>query len=169
MLPLRYGIVGGLGLIAYLAALYFIDKTLLVEGWEKITWLLLLGLMIAVAVARRRQEKDAFIPFRPLLQTTYQTFIIAYLMKFFAIYVLFRYVDAELMEMARLAEIQIVIEMRNPDVTDLVFEKQLEAYKTGDFGPRLFDLGVMLELIFGAILAAITSSILRRDSPYYQS
>lgn len=166
-LSTQYGILGGFVLIAYLTALYFVDKTLLVEGWEKITWLLLLGTMLAAAAKRRLQEPDTFISFRPLMQTVVKVFLLAYFMKFAFIYILFRYGDPEMMEMVRMAELQLILENKPADVPDTIFAQQIKAYEQGDFGPRLWDIGLMLELILGFGMSAVTASIIRRDTPQY--
>lgn len=167
MLAIRAGLLGGFLLIAYLSVLYFVDKSLLVRGWEKLAWLGMLFFLFGTAWLRRNQEPEGFIGFRPLLQTTYRSFVLAHLSKFAFIYILFRYIDPELTQMAKMAELQLLWDYRNPEVPDAIFKENLDRYASGDFGPRILDLGLAAELVLGFVFAAIISGILRRDAPYY--
>ena len=83
------------------------------------------------------------------------------------VFVIFNYVEPSLNDSAREIAVKIFIEHKDAKITQELFEQQLEAYKKGYFGPRIFDIGVMLELIAGFVLAALTAFLIKRERPEF--
>jgi hypothetical protein len=115
----------------------------------------------------RSLRNEPFITFQESLKTAYQIFIIAYLIKFTTVFVIFNYVEPSLNDSAREIAVEIFIKNRDPKIAQELFEQQLEAYKKGFFGPRIFDIGIMLELIAGFVLAAFSAFLIKREKPEF--
>ncbi len=162
-----YGLIAGLLSMGLLTVLYLNNPDNMLTGLEKFSWLLIL-LAMFIGVARERGlRKEPFIEFSEALRSSFKIFIIAYLLKFVFIYILFNFADPSLLEKARLAAVKIFTEHRNADITQEIFDQQLDAFGKGYFGPRIFDIGVMLELIVGFLLSLATAAIMKREKPDY--
>jgi hypothetical protein len=89
----------------------------------------------------------------------------AYLIKFLVIYIIFNYAHPALLDSARDIAVKIFIEHRNQEIPQEIFDQQLESYRKGYFGPRIFDIGVMLEIIIGFGIALVTAIVFIREKP----
>ncbi len=162
-----FGLLGGFASMALIASLYVTNKTFLLQGYEKFTWVLILAAMIAAVMRERAQEEHQFIGLYEALRSAFQTFVLAYLVKFVFIYILFNFIDPSLLDLAREKAVDIFTAHRNPDEAEQIFQERLAAFRQGYFGPRLFDIGVMLEIIGGFVLALIVAFFLKREAPDY--
>lgn len=162
-----FGFMGGFASMAFLASLYVTNKEFLLEGYEKFTWLLILGAMLVAVIRERGKEEYQFIGFYEAMRTAFQTFVLAYLVKFAFTYILFNFIDPSLLDIAKEKAVEIFIAHKNPEITEKIFEDQLEAFKDGYFGPSLFEIGLMLEIILGFVFSAIIAFFLRREKPDY--
>ncbi|WBM75082.1 DUF4199 domain-containing protein [Saprospira grandis] len=162
-----YGLLGGFISSAALAVLYVTDKNYLLEGYEKLSWLIIWAACFIAVAQERSAKEDQFIGFYEALRPAFQTFVYAYVIKTIFIYLLFVYIDPDLLELSKQKAIEIFIEHKPAEEPQEIFNGRLEAYKKEYFGPRLFDLGIMLEVILGFVLSAITAFLMRRDRPDY--
>jgi len=168
-LPPTIGVIGGIIAIGYLFTLYSMDKQLLISGWEKVTWLVTLILMCVGAVLYRKKQTEGFLSMRPTLNAVFKIFIIAYLMKYIFVYLLYHYIDTSLIEMAKEVEMEILRSTKPPEMTDMVFAQQLEEYeKGGGFGPSLFGIGIMFEIVMGFLLSLAIANLFKLDRPEYE-
>ena len=163
-----FGLLGGFCSMALLALLYVYDKNYLLSGYEKITWIIILIAMFIAVVRDRDSQKERFIPFYEALKTSFQTFVIAYLIKFAFTYILFSFIDPTLLDLAKEKAVEIFVAHRNTQIAEEIFQQQLEMFKDGYFGPRIVDIGVMLEIIVGFVISLLLSGFLRREAPEYQ-
>ena len=162
-----YGLVSGLLAMSFVVAIYLNQPLNLISGLEKLSWLLIFSGMLIGVWRERSLRNEPFIGFQEALKTAYQIFILAYLIKFATVFVIFNYVEPSLNDSAREIAVKIFIEHKDAEMTQEIFEQQLEAYKKGYFGPRIFDIGVMLELIAGFVLAALTAFLIKRERPEF--
>ncbi len=162
-----YGLVTGLLAMAFIVGLYLNKPLNLLSGYEKFSWIFIFIGMIVGSWRERSMRAEPFINFQEALKTSFQIFIIAYLIKFLVIYFLFNYVDPSLSEQAREIAVKIFQEYRNQEIPQEIFEQQLEAFRKGYFGPRIFDIGVMLEIIVGFIAALFTAFLIKREKPEF--
>lgn len=163
-----FGLLGGFSSMAILALLYVYDKNFLLSGYEKITWGVILVAMFIAILRDRNSQKEQFIPFYEALKTGFQTFVIAYLIKFAFTYILFSFFDPSLLDMAREKAVEIFTAHREAQEAEEIFQQRLAAFRNGYFGPRIFDIGVMLEIIAGFVLSLLTAALLRREAPDYE-
>lgn len=163
-----FGILGGFCSMALLAVLYVNDKNYLLMGYEKIAWLIILVAMFIAVLRERNREADKFISFYDALKTGFQTFVIAYLIKFAFTYTLFNFIDPALLDIAKDKAVEIFTAHRNPEETEEIFRQRVEAFKNGYFGPSIFEIGLMLEIIVGFLISLLLAGLLRREMPEYE-
>ena len=162
-----YGLIAGFLTCGFLSALYSNNPTNILLGYEKISWLIIVTMKITGVIMERNTQIKKFTDFNTALKNAFKIFIVAYLIKFIFIYLLFNYIDPKLLEMARDTAVKIFIDHRDPDMTEEIFQQQLKAFRDGYFGPRLFDVGIMLEIIVGFVISLITAIIIKREKPEF--
>ena len=148
-----YGLMAGLLSMAFISVLYLNNPDNLLLGYEKFSWLLILLAMFFGVWRERGLKQDQFIALAEALRTAFRIFVIAYIIKFVVIYTLFNIIDTSLLDKARDTAIKIFVEHKNPNLAEKLFEDQLAAYSKGYFGPRIIDIGVMLELMLGFVMS----------------
>jgi hypothetical protein len=162
-----YGLLAGFICTAFLSLLYFIDFQNILTGYEKLSWFVILVFLFLGLNRERSLKEDKFLAFNDALKVSYQIFTLAYVVKFIFIYSLFNFYDTKLLEIARETAIKIFIEHKNQDIPEEIFEQQVTEFGKGYFGPRFFDIGIMLELVAGFILSLIAAYIMKREKPDY--
>jgi hypothetical protein len=162
-----YGLVTGLLTMSFIVGIYLNQPLNLLSGIEKFSWLFLFAGMILGVWRERSLNNEPFISLQEALRSAFQIFIIAYLIKFLVIYILFNYVNPTLSEHAKEIAVKIFVEHRNNEIPQEIFDQQLESFKKGYFGPRIFDIGVMLEIILGFVVALITAFLIKREKPEF--
>lgn len=162
-----YGLVTGLICMSFVVGIYLNKPLNLLTGVEKLSWLFLFAGMLMGTWRERSLRSEPFLSFQETLKSAFQIFIIAYLIKFLVVYILFNYVDPSLSEHAREIAVRIFKEHRNQEIPQEIFEQQLEAFRKGYFGPRIFDIGIMLEIIIGFVAALITAFLIKREKPEF--
>lgn len=162
-----YGLLAGFVCTAFLSILYSIDFHYILTGYEKLSWLVIFVFLFFGLNKERNLREDYFITFNEALKVSYQIFTIAYLVKFIFIYCLFNFYDIKLLEIARDTAIKILIEHRNQNIPEEIFQQQVTEFGKGYFGPRLFDIGIMLELVAGFVLSLVTAYVMKREKPDY--
>lgn len=172
-LSLRFGLWAGFLSMLYISLIFVTDKILLIKGWENITWLIIFVVMIFGSIKMRDQSKKKFVSFRPLLQFNFRVFLLAYLLKYVLIIGLFS-ADTELKNMAKEHELTMVRQELEKEFADQIksqreenINRQIKAYESGGFGPRVLDLGLLIHLVGGFVLSAMVAGVIRRDEPEY--
>ena len=182
---LRYGLSAGLFSVLYLLLVYLYDTKLLMQGWEAAIWLILLLFMLLAAKQARNPKSEprystaellradtpelsAFAPMPILLKLLFRVFVLGYSLKFLFIYLLFHYVDPSLIEMAKDTEVKAFVANRPDNLTDAVFDEQLQAFiKGGSFGPQLEFMALFIVFILGFLISALIALFFRRPKPEY--
>lgn len=162
-----YGFTAGFLSVAFITAIYLDNPSNLLSGIEKFSWLLFVVAMFIGTWRERQLRPDLFLAFHEALKTAYKIFVIAYLIKFVTIYLLFNFYDTSLQELAREIAVKIFTEHRNEEMPQEIFEQQLKAFSNGYFGPKIFDIGVMLEMIVGFIAALLIAFLFKREKPEF--
>jgi hypothetical protein len=162
-----YGLLAGFICTAFLSVLYFIDFHFIITGFEKLSWIVIFIFLFLGLNKERNSRAEQFIAFNEALKVSFQIFTIAYLVKFVFIYCLFNYYDSKLLDIAKETAVKIFIEHRNQDIPEEIFQQQVTEFGKGYFGPRLFDIGIMLELVAGFVLSLVAAYIMKREKPDY--
>jgi tetrahydromethanopterin S-methyltransferase subunit G len=160
-----YGLVSGLLVTAFIVGIYLNEPLNLLTGVEKFSWIFIFIGMLIGTWRERSMRTEPFINFQEALKTAFQIFVMAYLIKFLVIYIIFNYAHPALLDSARDIAVKIFIEHRNQEIPQEIFDQQLESYRKGYFGPRIFDIGVMLEIIIGFGIALVTAILFIREKP----
>jgi hypothetical protein len=160
-----YGLVSGLLVTAFIVGIYLNEPLNLLTGVEKFSWIFIFIGMLIGTWRERSMRPEPFINFQEALKTAFQIFVMAYLIKFLVIYIIFNYAHPALLDSARDIAVKIFIEHRNQEIPQEIFDQQLESYRKGYFGPRIFDIGVMLEIIIGFGIALVTAIVFIREKP----
>ncbi|MCP4440312.1 MAG: DUF4199 domain-containing protein [Aureispira sp.] len=165
----RFGLWAAVLSVLYITVLYVSAPTYLITGYERLTLLIFLVLMGIAAYTEREQRPDGFIEFGELLKMTFRVYVIGFFAKFLFIYVLFNYIDTDMIELVKDAQVRIFIENKGIDVPEEIFQQKLKLFiESTHFGPTLLDfLGISLEIIVGAIFAGTISFFFKREAPEY--
>jgi hypothetical protein len=183
----RLGFMSGFLATLLITILYINNPTLLVDGYERIT-LIILFVAVVYGVSQERttalspnriedllettgneeEELADFVSFGELLKFGFKVYVIGFFIKFSFIYFLFNYYDPTLIEMVKEAYVNVFIEYRDPTDTELIFEQKLADFETGNFAPRFTNiLGVGFELVLGFFIAFFTALLFKREQPEY--
>lgn len=164
---ITYGLVTGLMATSFVVGIFLNNPLNLLSGLEIFSWIFIVAGMMLGTWRERSMRSEPFINFKEALKTAFQIFVIAYIIKFLAIYIIFNYVQPSLLERAREIAVKIFVEYRNQETPQEIFDQQLEAYRKGYFGPQFFDLGVMVQIIIGFLIALLTAVLFIREKPDY--
>ena len=159
------GLISGLLVCLYLFLLYQLDKNLLFSGYEKLFWVFTSFFMIFSIQYQRKHFFEHFIGFRDALKIVFRIFIISFILKFVFVYLLFNFIDNELIQISKQQAIDIFIQYKNPEIPDHLFKEQVAAFSKGNFAPTFFEIGLFFEIMAGFILSALISFIYKREKP----
>lgn len=185
----RIGILGGFMAIFLITIFYLTRPQMLVEGYVWLKQLVFLGAIIyglsqmrqnsvqapnikALAASQKEatptdHSKD-FVGFTELLANGVKIYLIGYFLTFLYIYLLFNYIDTDLVELVKDHTVRLNIQLKDPKISALRFEEQLAELRKQDFSPRLTDLISvmgMVEIILGFLMSFIVALFLRREQP----
>lgn len=165
----RFGIWAAVLSVLYITLLYVMSPTSLITGYERVTLLIFFILMGMAASIERDSRADGFIEFGELLKITLRVYLIGFTAKFLFIYLLFNYIDPDMIELVKDAQVRLFIAHREANIPEEIFQEQLKIFiNTTTFGPSLREfLGIALEIIVGSIFAGIISFFFKRERPEY--
>jgi len=159
----RFGLLAGIGTIAILLSVYFIDKKLMFS--PGIVWSTILFYLIGMTMAATEQRKDqgGFISFKEALRASFVVWLIANAIYHLFNYLQFNFFDPELLIIQKEQSLEML--EQNPN---LLGEEYMEAMVT-NIEQTTYNLGetiyaYILSLIAGFIIAAIIARIVRRDN-----
>ncbi len=185
----RIGFLGGFLAIFLITIFYLTRPQMLVEGYTWLKQLVFLGAIIyglaqmrensvqapnikALAASQKEAKptdhsKD-FVGFTELLANGVKIYLIGYFLTFLYIYLLFNFIDTDLVELVKDHTVRLNIQLKDPKISALRFEEQLAELRKQDFSPRLTDLISvmgMVEIILGFLMSFIVALFLRREQP----
>lgn len=165
----RFGVWAAVLSVLYIAVLYVTAPTYLITGYERITLLLFFILMGMAAYTERESRAEGFIEFGELLKMTLRVYLIGFTAKFLFIYVLFNFIDPDMIELVKDAQVRLFIAHRELNIPEEIFQQKLKVFiETTHFGPSLREfLGIALEIIVGSVFAGIISLFFKREAPEY--
>ena len=162
-IPLKYGIIAGVGVIVYLLVFYFIDPKLMLHG--AVMWSTLIIYLICMyrATILERERMETF-SFRQAIRPSFTVYVLATLLYYTFYYLLFNVIDPGMAEIQR--DLMIDQSTRLAEsigATDL--EDQIQELTAEDMRVTLGNtiLGVGWSLIGGFVLSLIFAGVLRRE------
>lgn len=184
-LSTRLGLMSGFLSAVLITFLYIADKSLLVNGYERLTFVCLGGGIIYAMLFQRKTvlsswriaeladasissqvQNNEFATFGELLKLGFRTYLIGYFIKFSFIWFLFNYYDSELIELVKAAYLQIMEQHKNSSEMEWIYQQNLEKFKSGNFEPSFKNI-LSFELIFGFLISLTAAFFLKRERPDY--
>ncbi|MFK7937113.1 MAG: DUF4199 domain-containing protein [Saprospiraceae bacterium] len=160
----KYGLLAGLGVIAYSLILYLIDDQMLF-GWASSIGTVIYLICMYKAGVDERQAAGGFITWKEALTPTFLTYVIASLIATVFTYLLFTTIDPGLMDIQREMAIQQIQGMEGMIGEEGVEEGIKRIEEQGSMNLRDTSLGFAMMLIVGFVFAAIISAIVKRNRP----
>ena len=163
----RNGVISGAVQVAVLLLFYFISKMMLISFASVVCFFIYVGFM-RQTVIQQRLEQGGYISFRDAFKWAWLTFIPSTVIVVLFNYLLFNFVDSQLIDMQREMAVDALEKMSKfLPVSDEDYEKQLEVVENQNpYG--LFSLAVGLPVSFlfpGALIAAIMALIMKKENP----
>lgn len=160
----KYGLLAGGLVIAYTLLLYLIDEQMLFGGAST------LGVVIYIigmykAGMDQRKSLGGFISWKEALTPTFLTYVIGSLLATIFTYLLFTIIDPGLMEVQNEIARESIIQMEGligEEGVEKAMEK-LEERGTMNFSDTALSYAFML--IFGFVVAAVISAVIKRNRP----
>lgn len=155
---IRYGIITGIVTILYLLIFYFVDKPTMLGGG--IAWstniLFFVGMLFA---ARETRNELELLSFREALSIAFVTYVVANLFYYDFLYILFNFVDPELLELQKQVGLEAI---RDSGMGDM-FEEQIKVIEetTPTFSIWQALGGYLQSAIFGFILSLLIGGLTR--------
>ncbi len=159
----QYGIIGGVGVVAYFLAFYFIKPQLMLE--PAVQWGSLLVYLIFMFLAARKERLtrgDDMLNFREALRPAFLTFVIMSVVYYIFNYILYK-VDPTML----IYEKEVIIrnmrwlgEITNQELPADELQKFRAEYRPVTIGNSIF--GLLRSFIGGFILALPVAAIVRR-------
>ena len=160
---LRFGILAGIGTIAILLSIYFIDKKLVFSPGIVSSTIFFYIVGMTMAATEQRKDQGGFISFKEALRASFIVWLIAN-----AIYHLFNYLQFNFFDPALLIiqkEQSLELLEQNPNLFGEEFKEAMITnieQTTYNFGEAIS--AYIVSLIGGFIIAAIIARIVRRDN-----
>jgi len=129
----KYGTIAGIGTILFLLLFYFIDQRIMLK-WSVYWAPIVLYVMAMVwAVKNHKEAQGDQITFKEGLSTAFLTFLIANLFFHIFNYVLFKYVDPDLVSLQK----EISMDLFNTTLKGEQYEEMKAQMEEADFSPSL--------------------------------
>jgi uncharacterized membrane-anchored protein YitT (DUF2179 family) len=162
-IAIRYGIIGGVGVLAYFLLFYWSNVRLFFN--PVVVWSVLIVYITAMvgACAKQRQQQVHF-SFREALRTAFLTFAIASLCYHVFIYLMYNIIDPELVEVQKeLFFEQMTAMAQRFNLKDL--KDQITEFSANDFRVTVRNSTMALgqSLIGGFLLALGVAALMRRN------
>lgn len=159
---LQYGLIAGVVAIVYSLVRYMINIDLYIGiGWVMATYVLIIGFMVAAAIAARKLLGGA-ISFKQALQATFLTSVISLVLWGLFTWVMSNYVDENINKYskAKAMEFNEWI-MEKSGANEEQIEAQLDEIDKQDFSQNFpqFMLGIAGQIVIGFFYAVIISGV----------
>ncbi|MFN7115609.1 MAG: DUF4199 domain-containing protein [Saprospiraceae bacterium] len=163
-IALKYGIIGGVGVVAYFLVFYFIRPQLMLEPgvmWGS-TLVYLTFMFLAARQARNMQGDVATFTFKQALRTAFLTFVIISLFYYIFTFVLYRLDPTMIIyeKEVALRTTRWLADLMNQEFSDDEWQKFRAENRPITLGNALF--GFAQSLIRGFILALPVAAVVRR-------
>ncbi len=165
----KYGLIGGLIYIILQMAVYMIDPTLLFNWGSIVSFLVLLIVIFAVcsyyAILTKRKGLGGFIKFKQgFTEAFIAAVVISVLLNLFN-YFLYAVIDPSLEAQLKEFTINMTASMMEGAPEEML-DEVIDDLEDRDLISPLSTLGNIVQFIlFGAIVGAITSSIMKKKDP----
>jgi len=167
---LKYGLIGGLTYIILQMMLYLIDSSLLFSGIGVIASVIILILILVLccyyAIRTKRKGLGGFINFKGAFTEAFLAVVmISVLMNVFN-YILYAFIDPALEEQLKEFTINSYAGWMEGSMPEEQFEEFIENMEDQVAVTPLNTLkGIATFILFGAIIGAITSYIMKKEDP----
>lgn len=152
-LAIKYGILAGVGTVAYLLLFYFIDPRIMLRAGVIWSTLIIFLIFMYRATVRAREEAEYF-PLQAALRPAFTVYVLATLIYNAFYYILFTWIDPDLIQ------VQYELMLESPLLQDQVKDLSPE-----DFRVTLGNVALAAgrSIMGGFILSLIMAALLRRD------
>jgi len=155
----KYGTLAGIGTILFLLLFYFIDQRAML-GWS-VYWAPIVLYMMAMvwAVKSQKEAHGDQLTFKEGLSTAFLTFLIANLFFHIFNYVLFKFMDPDLVALQK----EISMELFDTTLVGEQYEEMKAQMEEADFSPSLSKslYGFAKGAIGGFILSLLVAGLMR--------
>lgn len=158
----KYGLIAGVGVIAYFLLFYFIDTKVMFSPYVNWGSVLIYLVFMFVACIQERKMRDEIYPFNQALRTAFGVFVITNL-----IYYIFNYILFNLDPTLLITQKEVVIEnmqwvgrLTNAEVAPEEIQKLRSEYRPVTFANSLF--AFTYSLIGGFGLSLLVAALARR-------
>jgi hypothetical protein len=160
---IRYGLIAGIGIVAYFLLFYSINARLLFNPW--VYWASL-GVYLALmwkALQDRQQAAEGPLPFREGLRTAFLIFVIANLLYYLFYYTLFGLLDPSLVELQKAVMLESLEQSRSL-LSEQQREEMLQSLESGALAitPGKVFFTFVRSLIGGFVLSAGLAALINR-------
>ena len=159
----RYGLIAGIGIVAYFLLFYSINARLLFNPW--VYWASL-GVYLALmwkALQDQQQAGEGPLPFKEGLRTAFLVFVIANLIYYLFYYLLFGLLDPSLVELQKEVMLESLEQSRSL-LSEQQREEMLRSLENGelDITPGKVFFTFVRSLISGFVLSAGLAALANR-------
>lgn len=155
----KYGIIAGLGFIAYFLLFYFIDKTMMMGLTVSWSSLIIMIFCIILAIQQERSLNGGLIAFKPALRSGFLVVVISNLM-YYAFFYLMTNSDPELVTILKDSGIEFYKKMLPEDQWSDI-EKSYENFSLGISDIIKYFAKSVIGGFFIALLAGL---VMKRES-----
>lgn len=158
----NYGILAGVGVVAYFLLFYFINQRLMLSpavNWGSVA----IFILFMVAACRREGELRETFSFKEALRTAFLVYVIAALIYYVFYYVMFGLIDTELLVLEREANIEFSQKLAQLlNLGDI--SQEIETFRQEDLRISFFalTLGFARSIIGGFIISLIIATLTKR-------
>jgi hypothetical protein len=163
----RFGLYAGLGAVAYSLLLYIVDAKLIFGGFASASWVIYLFCMFQAANLDKK-ELGGYLTFKEGFQATFAVFAIASLLQIAFQFLLLTVIDPSLVQMQTDVAIEAMEKMAGmfglseADMETAIAEIEKNSKPSIGQSTQAY----LINLIIGAIPAAIIAAILKKNRPF---
>lgn len=161
---LRYGLIAGIGTVAYLLLFYFISPRLMLSSWVMWGSMIIFIAAMVVACLQERAQMDRRYTFRSALRSAFLVYVIASAIYYLFYFLLFNVIDPDLVELQRALILENLEHYGNVLGEDNV-EEMIRRYQEEDlqvtFGNTVLDFA--WGLIGGFIISLVVAGAIHNS------
>lgn len=160
---LRYGLMAGVGTVAYLLLFYLISPRLMLSSWVMWGSMIIFIACMVVACQRERAQMNGGYPLRTALRSAFSVYVIASAIYYLFYFLLFGVIDPELVELQRtllLENLEYYERVLGEDNVEEMMRRYQEEDLSVTLGNTILDFA--WGLIGGFVISLIVAGVMQR-------